>query len=177
MASPDPPSPESEERGPRPVTVLVALGIAVLVLFAASAFLPRWWSHRVGNQADGSFTNGIGLGLFYGFTFTLVALVLLVVGLRRIRSWKGRLILLGIAILIASPNLITLAIVLGPGGGAHAGERTLDVDAPGFRSSSLIGAVVASLLVLAAWLLLRSRRHAKEESARLRNERDEVRVA
>jgi len=174
MASPDPPSPESEERGPRPATVLFALGIAVLVLFAASAFLPRWWSHRIGNQADGSFTNGIGLGLFYGFTFTLVALVLLVVGLRRIRSWKGRLILLGIAILIASPNLITLGIVLGPGGGAHAGERTLDVDAPGFRSSSLIGAVVAALVVLAIWLLLRSRSQAKQESARLRNERDEV---
>ena len=82
MASPDPPSPEPEERGPRPVTVLVALGVALVVLLAASAFLPRWWSHRIGNQADGSFTNGIGLGLFYGFAFTLLALVLLVVGLR-----------------------------------------------------------------------------------------------
>ena len=59
--------------------IFVAFGIAVLVLFAASAFLPRWWSHRIGNQADGSFTNGIGLGLFYGFTFTLLALVLLVI--------------------------------------------------------------------------------------------------
>jgi uncharacterized membrane protein YccC len=84
------------------------------------------------------------------------------------------LVLLGVALLIASPNLITLGIVLGPGGAAHAGERTLDVDAPGFRSSSLIGAIVAVLLVLAIWLLLRSRRHAKEESARLRNERDEA---
>src|SRR6188472_4400291 len=174
MAAPDPPSPDPDERGPRPLTVVVGFGIAVLVLFAASAFLPRWWSHRIGNQADGSFTNGIGLGLFYGFTFTLLALVLLAVGLRRIQSWKGRLILLGVAILIASPNLITLGIVLGPGGGAHAGERTLDVDAPGFRSSSLIGAVVAALVVIAAWLLLRSRSQAKQESARLRNERDEV---
>jgi hypothetical protein len=176
MASSDSPSPEAEERGPRPVTVLIALGIAVLVLFAASAFLPRWWSHRIGNQADGSFTNGIGLGLFYGFTLTLVALVLLVVGLRKIRSWKGRLILLGLAVLIASPNLITLGIVLGPGDGAHAGERTLDVEAPGFRASSLIGAIGAILLVLAVGLLLRSRRHAKEESARLRAERDEARA-
>ena len=121
MASSDSPSPEPEERGPRPVTVLVALGVAVLVLFAASAFLPRWWSHRIGNQADGSFTNGIGLGLFYGFAFTLVALVVLVVGLRRIRGWKGRLILLGVALLIASPNLITLGIVLGPGGSCPRG--------------------------------------------------------
>ena len=84
------------------------------------------------------------------------------------------MILLGVAILIASPNLITLGIVLGPGGGAHAGERTLDVDAPGFRSSSLIGSVVAALVVLAIWLLLRSRSQAKQERARLRNERDEV---
>ena len=158
------------------MTVLVALGVALVALLAASAFLPRWWSHRIGNQADGSFTNGIGLGLFYGFSFTLLALVLLVIGLRRIRGWKGRLVLLGVALLIASPNLITLGIVLGPGGAAHAGERTLDVDAPGFRTSSLIGAIVAVLLVLAIWFLLRSRRHAKDESARLRNERDEARA-
>jgi MFS family permease len=174
MASFDSPSPETEERGTRPVTVLVALGVAFVVLLAASAFLPRWWSHRIGNQADGSFTNGIGLGLFYGFAFTLLAVVLLVIGLRRIRGWKGRLILLGVALLVASPNLITLGIVLGPGGAAHAGERTLDVDAPGFRTSSLIGAIVAVLLVVAIWLLLRSRRQAKEETARLRNERDEA---
>ena len=174
MASSDSPSSEPEERGTRPVTVLVGLGVALVVLLAASAFLPRWWSHRIGNQADGSFTNGIGLGLFYGFSFTLLALVLLVIGLRRIRGWTGRLVLLGVALLIASPNLITLGIVLGPGGAAHAGERTLDVDAPGFRSSSLIGAIVAVLLVLAIWFLVRSRRHAKDESARLRNERDQV---
>ena len=172
MASSDLASPVPEERGPRPMAVLVALGVAVLVLFAASAFLPRWWAHRIGNQADGSFTNGIGLGLFYGFTFTLLALVLLVVALRRIHSWKGRAILLGAALLLASPNLITLGIVLGPGGGAHAGERTLDVEAPGFRSSSLIGAIIAVLVVVGIWLLLRSRRHAKAESAQLRTERD-----
>ncbi len=174
MASSDSPSSEPEERSTRPVTVLVALGVALVALLAASAFLPRWWSHRIGNQADGSFTNGIGLGLFYGFSFTLLALVLLVIGLRRIRGWKGRLVLLGVALLIASPNLITLGVVLGPGGAAHAGERTLDVDAPGFRTSSLIGAIVAVLLVLAIWFLVRSRRHAKDESARLRNERDQV---
>jgi hypothetical protein len=80
-------------------------------------------------------------------------------------------ILLGAALLVASPNLVTLGIVLGPGGGAHAGERTLDVEAPGFRASSLIGAIVAALTVLVVWLLLHSRRRAMEESARLREER------
>jgi len=168
--TPEPAPPE--HRGPGPVAILVAIGLAVLVLLAGAAFLPRWWSHRIARQADGSFTNGIGLGLFYGFTFTLLALVVLLVGLRWIKGWKGRLILLGVAVLLALPNLFTLGIVLGPGGGAHAGERTLDVDAPGFRTSSLIGAIVAMLVILAIGLLLRSRRSAKEESARLRQERD-----
>ena|SRR6478736_6763149 len=160
-----------DEGGLRPIPVLIALALALVVLLALSAFLPRWWSHRIGRQADGSFTNGIGLGLFYGFTFTLVALVVLLLGLRWIRGWKGRVILLGAALLVASPNLVTLGIVLGPGGGAHAGERTLDVEAPGFRASSLIGAIVAALTVLVVWLLLHSRRRAMEESARLRGER------
>lgn len=167
-----PPADESDERGPRPVAVLIALGFAFLVLLAGSAFLPRWWSHRIGHQADGSFANGIGLGLFYGFTFTLVALLVLVLGLRWIRGWKGRVMLLGVALLVALPNLVTLGIVLGPGSGAHAGERTLDVDAPGFRASSLIGAIAAVLVILVLGLLLRSRRHAREESAQLRAERD-----
>ncbi len=170
------PSPSREDvRRPRPLTLLVVAALALGVLLAGSAFLPRWWSHRIADQASGSFTNGIGLGLFYGFTFTALALVVLWVGVRKIRSWKGRLILLGVALLIASPNILTLGVVLGPGGAAHAGQRTLDVDAPGFRASSLIGAILAALVVFAVGLLLRSRRRAKEDAATLRRELAEAR--
>jgi len=159
-------------RGPRPLTVVVLLALGVVALLAASAFLPRWWSHRIADQANGSFSSGIGLGLFYGFTFTLLALALLWFGLRRVSSWKGRLILLAVALLVASPNLLTLGVVVGSGGAAHAGERTLDVEAPGFRASSLVGAIAAAAAVVAAWFLLRSRRRAKEEARALRDERD-----
>jgi len=162
-------------RGPRPLTVLVVVALAVVALVAGSAFLPRWWSHRIADQARGSFTSGIGLGLFYGFAFTLLALVVLWFGVRRITSWKGRLILLAVALLVASPNLLTVGIVLGPGGAAHAGERTLDVEAPGFRASSLIGAIVAVLVVFAVGLLLRSRRRSKEDAALLRTELEAAR--
>ena len=169
------PSREDSGHGPRPVTVLVVILLALVVLLAGSAFLPRWWSHRIADQASGDFTNGIGLGLFYGFTFTALALIVLWLGLRKITSWKGRLIVLGVALLIASPNILTLGIVIGPGGAAHAGERTLDVEAPGFRASSLIGAILAVLVVFIVGLLLRSRRRAKEDAAALRQELAEAR--
>jgi ABC-type Fe3+ transport system permease subunit len=173
---PAPEAPRAEQgRRPRLLTVLVLIVLAAIALFAASAFLPRWWSHRIADQANGSFTSGIGLGLFYGFTFTLLALAILWFGLRRLTSWKGRLILLALALLVASPNLLTLGIVLGRGDAAHAGERTLDVDAPGFRSSSLVGTVIAVLVAVAVGLLLRSRRRAKEDATRMRKELDEAR--
>lgn len=172
MSSTPEATPGGRRRGPRPLTVIVLLALGVLVLLAGSAFLPRWWSHRIADQANGSFSSGIGLGLFYGFSFTLLALVVLWLGLRRVSSWKGRLIILAAALLVASPNLLTLGIVLGTGGAAHAGDRTLDVEAPGFRASSLIGAVVALVVLVAAGLLLGSRRRAKEEAKALRAERD-----
>lgn len=168
-------APESGGRRRSPGTILLLVVLAALVLLAAGAFLPRWWSHRVADQANGSFTSGILLGLFYGFVFTVVALGVLWIGLRRVHSWKRRLLLLGVALLLASPNLLTLAIVIGPGGAAHAGERTLDVDAPGFRASSLAGVGAAVLSLATVGLLLRSRRRSREETASLRAALDEAR--
>lgn len=174
-AVPPPTPPETPAPAPRrlrPGTILVLLVLGALALLAASAFLPRFWAQRIGNQANGSFTSGIGLGLFYGFAFTLVALLVLALGLRRARSSRARLLLLAIALVLWTPNLLTLGIMLGPGGAAHAGERILDVEAPGFRTSSVIGWGTAAAVLLAAGLLLRSRRRAREQAAALRTELD-----
>lgn len=72
------------------------------------------------------------------------------------------------AILLASPNLTTLAIVLGTGNSAHAGERTLDVEAPAYRTSVLIGAIAAGLIFALLYYLLFSRRLARGRVAKLR---------
>jgi MFS family permease len=153
------------------------LAAIVVVYFIAASTVPRWWAHRIGDQVNGSMTAGIGLGLFYGVVFTFIPLFILTFALRRGRSWRARAWLVGAAVVLALPNLMTLGIVLGGGSAAHAGERTLDVEAPDFRAASLVGAIIGALGVLGVRYLMLSRRRAKERESQLRGElrtRDEA---
>jgi hypothetical protein len=150
--------------------ILTGVAIVLLVLgyFIAAAFLPRWWSHRVGSQSDGRFRGGVWWGLFYGVLFTVLPLVVARQALRKRFGWKWKVgIVLG-ALVLAAPNLMTLGIVLGNGKGAHAGQRTLDDQAPGFRGASLIGVLVAAVLAGGLQYLLTSRRNRGREVKNLR---------
>jgi hypothetical protein len=147
--------------------VLVAL---VVGWFIATAFLPRWWAQRVGAVADGGFTAGIFAGLTCGAVLTAIPLALLLLTVRRRARWGARLIYLGLAVLTAWPNLTTLGIVLGSNAAVHAGRRTMDVEAPGFRGATLIGAVIGVLLVIVARVSLFTRRRRSAELVRLRSQ-------
>lgn len=142
------------------VVVLVLLGGLI-----ASATVPRWWAHRIGDQVDGSITQGTLLGLFYGFVFTLVPIALVVLILRWRRTWKTVVFALIVGIFFALPNLMTLSIVVGRGNAAHAGDRTLDVDAPAFRGGTLAGAILAVGLIAFIAYLLVSRSRARSGAA------------
>jgi MFS family permease len=152
---------EDRPWGARAFRVALAVLALIVLGFLAAAFLPRWWSHRVGNQVDGRLSVGIVLGLFYGFVFTLLPLAAARIAFRKRRPWKTWAVLAGLAVLLAAPNLLTLGIVVGSGNAAHAGERTLDVDAPGFRYATLAGAVGAAALMVAIEYLIRSRRRSE----------------
>lgn len=165
--APDPREPDREPLPRRLRTPAIAVVLAVVALVAASAFLPRWWAQRVADQAGGSFTSGILLGLFYGFLFTLLALGVLALGLGRVRTWRSRAVLVCAALLVAAPNVLTASIVVGPGNAAHAGERILDVEAPGFRWSTGLGVLAAALLAVLFGYLAVSRREARHEARRL----------
>ena len=146
------------------VTAVVVVAIVIGVLIA-SATVPRWWSHQIGDQVDESIVRGTLVGLFYGFLFTILPLLVLGAILRWRRSLRALVVAGALALLLAIPNLLTLGIVLGTGNAAHAGERTLDVRAPAFRGASLAGALVAiGLLALIAYLTY-SRDRARGESA------------
>jgi hypothetical protein len=156
------------------VALLAVLGIAYLF---GTTVLPRWWAHRVGNQVDGSLTAGSLYGLFIGLVFTLLPLLIVRQIFRRRVAWKLRLVILVLAMVAAAPNLMTLSIVLGSSNAAHAGERVLDVEGPGFRAGSAWGAVIAVVVVLGffvwVWKWRRDRRHLK----RLKAERKDASAA
>jgi hypothetical protein len=128
------------------VGALVVLGL-VLAWLVAAATIPRWWAQRIGDQVGGSIVNGTLVGLGYGLVFTLLPLVVLVVGIPRCRTWTTRAVVVATAVILALPNLFTLGIVIGVGNAAHAADRTLDVEAPAFRGGTLAGALLAAAIV------------------------------
>jgi hypothetical protein len=142
----------------------------VVAYFIGAATIPRWWAQRIGDQVDGSIAAGTGLGLFYGFVFTFVPLLVLSFALRRGRSWRVRAWLVGIAEILAIPNLMTLGIVLGTGSAAHAGERILDVEGPNFRAFTLAGAILGAAGVVGVRYLMASRARARHRESALRGE-------
>jgi MFS family permease len=152
------------------LTIVVAL---IVLAFLGAAFIPRWWSHLIGRQVDGSMTVGVALGLFYGFVFTLLPLLVGRWGFHKRRPWKTWAAFAVATVVVAAPNLMTLGIVIGTRRAAHAAERTLDVEAPGFRNASLAGAIIAVIAFAAITYLVLSRHRAKERLARLRTHKEE----
>jgi len=158
----------------------IVLGVIVVVLAVAAfvlitALVPRMWANTVGRQVNGSMSSGIGWGLFYGLAFTLFPL--LVAGLAFFRRWKGvaiRVVFLVIAVLLAIPNLLTLAVVVGTSSAAHDAERVLAVNAPFFRGSTAIGAIAGAVIAVVLWILAGVARHRGAELHRLREARKVV---
>jgi glucan phosphoethanolaminetransferase (alkaline phosphatase superfamily) len=165
-SGPEPAAAPAHARGSRNwKRTLILAGVALVLLVAAyfilGAFIPRWWSQRIGSTVHGSVTTGTILGLCIGFTFTLVPLFVLTLALRPRTNWKLRIGWLVLALILATPNLCTLGVVTGDGSGAHAGQRTMDVDAPAFRGGSLAGALVAAAVYLLLMFFILRRRPGK----------------
>ena len=162
---------KSSHWGSRALWGAIIAALLALLFFIGAAFLPRWWSQRIADQVGGSQTSGVLIGLFYGFAFTAVALLVLWMAVRRKhRPWKLRVSLVVLAVLLSAPNLLTLGIVAGNGNAAHAGQRILDVEAPNFRASTLLGVGAAVLLFLLFQWALFSRRRNKNRISDLKGE-------
>ena len=138
----------------RLISIVIVVVVAVLGYFIAAAFIPRWWAQRVAHQVDSRFTLGVTWGLLYGGIFTFAAVLVALQARRQLFGWPVKIGLIVLALLLETPNLMTLGIVLGTSRAAHAGERILDVEAPAFRSASLAGVIIGALLALGVFILV-----------------------
>ena len=169
---PQHPKPEGPGLGAR-VNVVAHRLIAGIIVVAAlvgayfllEAFLPRWWAQQIGRSVGGVFSRAIGSGLLIGFVCTFVPILLIVfavISRGRLRNVPA-VVCAAVAILVAIPNLLTLAVVAGGGNGSHAGQRIFDVDAPGFRGATLGGAIAGALTaVVAAYFIWGYRRRGRK---------------
>jgi hypothetical protein len=77
--------------------------------------------------------------------------------MRRPMRWRTRIAWLALAAILAAPNLMTLGVAIGTGSGAHAGQRTMDVQAPMFRGATAVGALIAVVIFIAMVVVYRRR--------------------
>lgn len=154
------------------VGLLVFLGVGALFgwLIAITVGF-RVWASWLGNRIDGNMLEGTLWGLCLGFFFSLIPLIIARQALRRRLSFAARLVIVVIALVVALPNIATMAIHFGSGKGAHAGQRIFDVDAPGIVVGSYVGMGigVAVWLLLVVWGLMRwnDKRKTRKLSRRL----------
>jgi hypothetical protein len=154
------------------VLSVIAVALVIVAYFIGAAFLPRWWARQVGDWVNDSFTRGWLYGIAFGVVFTLVPLVVLATAFFRRLNNKARAVIVVLAIILAVPNLLTLAISTGSGSGAHAGSRILDDRAPFFQGASLLGAIIAAVIfALSIWQYRANRRvRAAKRSAKARRQ-------
>ena len=158
----------------RIVLAVLLLAVAYIGFRVSAAFFPRWWAHRIGDQVDDRLTIGTLWGVFYGFVFTFIPVLLLFQIRKRFFNWTWRIVVTVVALLLAAPNWLTLSVVAGNSKAAHAGERIFDVEAPGFRAGTLGGVVGGALLAIIITAAGMQMKHRKNEVKRLRGERDEL---
>lgn len=92
----------------------VAAGVVLVVAYLiASVTVPLVWANAIRDQMGGQLGNSIPLGMFYGFTFTFIP-VLVVWQARRknLNKWV-RISLLAVGLLLTIPNLLTLSVLYG----------------------------------------------------------------
>ena len=168
------PAAKKSNRGAKIILVLVFLLVAVAAWFILGAILPRWWSDVIAGQIRRDLGASVLVGMFYGFVFTFIPLLVAWQATRKAVGWPWKSAIVLLAVAIATPNLLTAGIVFGSTESAHAGQRTLSVDAGFFTTWTAISAVAAVVVFIAVtimWSIWRRRGKQVKALRQAENER------
>ncbi|NMD58360.1 MULTISPECIES: hypothetical protein [Tsukamurella] len=152
----------------RAIVAAVLILVLIGAYFALAAYLPRKWADMLVGWVgtDGGTLKGTAFGLGIGFLCAGLPLLILWFAAKRAASHPKIATVLGlIAVVVAVPNLMTLAVAIGTGSGANYARTKLDQNAAGFRWSTLIGVIIGVLaaIALAIFLEVQRRKRAKKK--------------
>ena len=137
----------------RIILAAAALLILMIAYFALAAVLPVWWANVIRNQVQGNLGAGILAGMFYGFVFTFVPLLVAWQATRKAVTWPWKIGLVLLAVAISTPNLLTAAVMISNSTAAHNGQRILGTEATWFPLWTQISAVAAVAVFVAGTIL------------------------
>lgn len=152
-------------------TILGVIIAAVLVVayLIASVTVPLIWAKSIGNQVGNQLGNSIPLGMFYGFVFSFIpVLVAWQAHHRKLNKWvRIALVALGIALTI--PNLLTLGVLYGTTQTAADARSIWANTANWFGTWSqifmLVGVVCAVIVIVLGRMWMRRGRKIREIKA------------
>jgi hypothetical protein len=137
----------------RIILAVVAVLVLVIAYFALAAVLPVWWANVIRNQVQGNLGAGILVGMFYGSVFTFVPLLVAWQATRKAVEWPWKIALVLLAVVLATPNLLTAAIMMSNSAAAHNGQRILGTEATWFTLWTQISAVAAVVIFVVGLIL------------------------
>jgi hypothetical protein len=131
----------------------VALLVVVIAYFALAAILPVWWANVIRGQVQGNLGAGILVGMFYGFVFTFVPLLVAWQATHKNVSWPWKAVILVAAVALATPNLHTARIMFGKSQAPHNGQRILGTEATWFPLWTQTAAIAAVVIFIVGAVL------------------------
>ena len=183
--------PVAEPRGKLPPwlvrTIFGASAVVVLVAgyLIASVTVPLMWANSIRDQIGGQLGNSIPLGMFYGFVFVFVPILIVWQARRKKFNKWVRVSFVVLGLLLTIPNLLTLGVLHGSSQSAIDARTIWANSANWFGTWSqvfmVVGVVCAVALIVLGRMWLRRGRKIREIKAaqkRVReNEAAKVRAA
>lgn len=170
---PGAPAPATKEKMPvwafRTILGAVAAVVLVLGYLIGSVTVPLMWATSIRDQIGGQLGNSIPLGMFYGFVFSFVPVLLAwQVRRRNLNKWV-RIALAAAAVLLTIPNLLTLGVLYG-GTQTAADARSIWANSANWFGTwsqvfMLVGVVCAVAIIVLGRMWLRRGRKIREIKA------------
>ncbi|CAM3979586.1 hypothetical protein ACXYTP_20635 [Tsukamurella ocularis] len=148
----------------RAIVAAILIAVLIVAYFALAAYLPRKWADLLVGWVgtDGGTLKGTAFGLGIGFLCAGLPLLILWFAAKRASNHPKIATVIGLlAVIVAVPNLMTLAVAIGTGSGASYARTKIDQNAAGFRWATLIGVIVGVVAAIALAILLEVQRRKR----------------